>query len=157
LGRRRRRLFLILPAEVFEIAAGHFAGGLWDALVLNRLRRVLGGLLDLAGEVDAGLLLERLARRVAVKHLLALRVELRRLAGVEGVGRALLAVGASAGALAAVVLAEIVRRCERVVLRVGSIALAAVRTAECVFRLLQSGELVAEIVEFLLVEFHVAD
>src|SRR5207249_1833350 len=70
------------PAQVLEVPLGHVPGRLRDALHLDRVRGLLGGLLNLAGHVHARLRLERLARGIPVENLLPLRVERRLLPGV---------------------------------------------------------------------------
>ena len=67
---------VLLPAEVLEIALGHVAGGFRDALHLDRVRGLLGGLLDFADQVGARFGLKRLTGGIAVEDLLALVVEL---------------------------------------------------------------------------------
>src|SRR5262249_5391119 len=136
LGWRRFGLLAQLAIE----ALGRLPIGPRDTLLLHRFRSLLGRLLDLTGHFGAGLLLEVLPRRVAVKDLLALRVEIDAGLGVERLERTLLAQRPAAGANTALVR----------LVRVVGLALHAL--AGTLAGLLQARQLIAERFQVLVVQ-----
>src|SRR4051812_19389067 len=71
------RVLVLLAAEVLEIALGHVAGRLGDALPFDGLRSLLAGLFDLLRDLDGSLLLEISARGITADFFLPLGVETR--------------------------------------------------------------------------------